>query len=138
METSPFGFVALVVGCPLIMDEFYRRIMRIISKDRRIAQRYALTDHMIIFKFSAVPAYQLKLQDVSQTGGGVIVRPDSKLLTLVQIDQELKANLVSPRDSQLAQGIYQVRIAHITESKEGRFKGHMVVGIALPQKIAEY
>jgi hypothetical protein len=117
---------------------FLRRIMRIISKDRRIAQRYALTDHMIIFKFPAVPVYQLKLQDVSQTGGGVIVRPDSKLLTLVQIDQELKAKLLSPRDSQLAQGIYQVRIAHITESKEGRFKGHMVVGIALLQKIAEY
>ena len=58
--------------------------------------------------------------------------------TLVQVDQQFKAKLLSPRDSQLAQGIYQVRIAHITESKEGRFKGHMVVGIELLQKIADF
>jgi hypothetical protein len=34
--------------------------------------------------------------------------------------------------------IFIMPTAHITESKEGRFKGHMVVGIELLQKIASY
>jgi hypothetical protein len=109
------------------------------SKDRRAAPRHpAHTEHMAEFDIPGALVYQLKLQDISQTGAGVIVKPDSKFLDLVQVDQQFKVKLLSPRDSQLAQGIYQVRIAHITESKEGRFKGHMVVGIELLQKIAEY
>ena len=90
------------------------------------------------FNIPGVLAYQLKLQDISQTGAGVIVKPDSKFLDLVQVNQHFTVKLMSPRDSQLAQGIYQVRIAHITESKEGRFKGHMVIGIELLKKISEY
>ena len=108
-------------------------------KDRRTTLRSpALTEHMAEFDIPGALVYQLKLQDISLSGAGVIVRPDSKFLDLVQVDQQFKVKLLSPRDSQLAQGIYQVRIAHITESKEGRFKGHMVIGIELLKKISEY
>ena len=106
--------------------------MESVQKDRRTAIRYpAQPEHMVEFAIAGYPIYQLKLQDVSESGAGAIVRPDSKLLTLIHIDQHLKVKLLAPQDSNLVPGNYQVRIAHITESKEGRFKGHMVVGIEL-------
>jgi len=109
------------------------------NPDRRTTPRYpALTEHMAEFDIPGALIYQLKLQDISQTGAGVIVKQDSAFLTLIKIDQQFRVKLLSPKDSQLVQGIYQVRIAHITESKEGRFKGHMVVGMELLQKISDY
>jgi hypothetical protein len=108
------------------------------SRDRRTALRHpAQPEDMVEFNIAGYPVYQLKLQNVSQSGAGVIVRPDSQLLTLIHVDQQLKVKLLS-RDSQLAQGIYQFRIAHITESKEGRYKGHMVVGIELLEKVPNH
>jgi len=102
------------------------------SKDRRSAQRHpAQLEHMVAFEITGYPVYQLKLQDVSKAGAGVIVRHDSKLLTLVQVGQQLTMRVLSPKDSKVVQGVYRVRIAHISESKEGRFKGHMVVGTEL-------
>jgi hypothetical protein len=93
---------------------------------------------MIEFDIPGALVYQLKLQDISQNGAGIIVRPDSGFLSLIKVDQQFKVKLLAPGDSQVAQGIYQVRIAHVTESKEGRFKGHVVVGIELLEKIADY
>jgi hypothetical protein len=109
------------------------------SKDRRTAPRQpVITEHMAQFIIPGSTVYQLKLQDISQTGAGVVVRSDSKLLTMIQVDQHLKVKLLSPRDAHSPQGDYQARIAHITESQEGRFKGHVVVGIELLQKVADY
>ena len=108
-------------------------------KERRTVLRTpALTEHMAKFDIPGALVYQLKLQEISLSGSGVIVKPDSNFLDLDQVDQQFKVKLLSPKDSQLAQGIYQVPIAHITDSKEGRFKGHMVVGIELLQKIAYF
>jgi hypothetical protein len=39
--------------------------------------------------------------------------------------------VLSPKDSRFVQEVYEVRIAHISESKEGRFKWHMAVGTEL-------
>jgi len=111
--------------------------MTLSLKDRRTAQRHAaLSEQMVNFKFPAVPAYQLKLQDVCRSGAGVIARHDSNFLSLIQVSQEFKVKLLSPRDCYIVQGDYRVRIAHITELKEGRFKGHVVVGIELLQKFS--
>jgi len=106
--------------------------MATVSKDRRTSPRHpAQPEQMVVFDIKGYPVYQLKLQDVSKAGVGVIVRHDSKLLALIQVDQQLTMRVLSPKDSRVVQDVYEVRITHISESKEGRFKGHMVVGTEL-------
>jgi hypothetical protein len=109
------------------------------QNEKRRAPRYpALSEHTVEFEIPSAPIYQLKCQDVSERGAGVIVKPDSKFLDLIKVDQQLKVKLLSPGGSQPSQDIYQIRIAHITQSSEGRFKGHVVVGIELLHKISAY
>ena len=110
-----------------------------LQNERRAAPRYpALSEQMVEFNIPSALVYQLKCQDISERGAGIVVKPDSKFLDLIKVDQPLKVKLLSPGGSQASQGIYQIRIAHITESKDGRFKGHVVVGIELLQKIADH
>ena len=93
---------------------------------------------MVEFAIVGYPIYQLKLQNVSKSGFGAIVRPDSKLLALIQIDQRLRVKLVAYRGaSDLVPWAYRVRIAHISESRGGRFNRHMVVGAELLEKLSE-
>jgi len=95
-----------------------------------------MSEHMVEFVFPGVPVYQLKARDISETGIGVIVRPDSKFLTLIQIGEEMKVKLLSPQESRHMQGVYRARIAHITALEEGKFKGHKVVALELISKIS--
>lgn len=77
------------------------------------------------------PSYQLKLRDISETGAGVIVRSDSKFLTLIQTGMELDIRLITPRGSRFHAGDYRGRVIRVSELAEGRFRGHQVVGIEL-------
>jgi hypothetical protein len=97
-----------------------------------------MSEHMVEFVFPGVPVYQLKAKDISETGIGVIVRPDSKFLTLIQIGEEMKVKLLSPQESRHMQGVYRARIAHITALEEGKFKGHKVVALELISKISTW
>ena len=87
--------------------------------------------HRVEIKFPSVPVYQLKVHDVSSGGAGIIVRADSKFLTLVQIGQELNVNFLAPADAATLSGHHKLRIKHISELEKGRFKGHRVVGISI-------
>jgi len=87
--------------------------------------------HRVEIKFPSVPVYQLKVRDVSSSGAGIIVRADSKFLTMVQVGQELSVNFLAPADAATLSGHHQLRIEHITELEKGRFKGHLVVGISI-------
>lgn len=102
---------------------------------RRERRPIALSHHMAEFKFPDAPTYQLKLQDVSPGGAGVIVRPDSKFLSMVTIGQELNLRLLSPSNSEIITGDYKARVEHITELREGRYAGHFVVGLSMLKKI---
>ena len=105
------------------------------NPDRRLEPRATgLSSHRAEFKFTGVPIYQLKVRDLSANGAGIIVRADSKVLELIQIGQELVVKLISPAGSKGPSGYYKSRIEHITELKEGRFRGHMVVGLWLLNK----
>jgi hypothetical protein len=108
------------------------------QNERRSAPRPpAASEHMVEFGIPGALIYQLKCQYVSEGGAGVIVKSDSEFLDLIKVDKELKVKLLSFGGPQPSQGIYQSRIAHITESNDGKFKGHVVVGIGLLQKIAD-
>ena len=95
-----------------------------------------MSEHMVEFSFAGVPVYQLKARDISETGIGVIVRPDSKFLGLIQPGQEMSVKLLSPEESAHLQGVYRVRIAHVTALAEGKFKGHKLVALELISKIS--
>jgi hypothetical protein len=110
-----------------------------VSEEKRIKPRHpALSEHMVVFTFPGAPLYQLKAKDISETGIGVIVKPDSKFLKLIEIGQEMKVELLAPLESRHIQGFYRARIAHITALAEGRFKGYKLVALELISKISRY
>jgi hypothetical protein len=98
---------------------------------RREKRNYVLSEPMVQLKFPNFPTYQLKLKEISHSGAGIIVRPDSKLLGLIGIGQELKLRLLSPVQAEMPSGDYTVTIQHISELTEGPYKGHVVVGVSL-------
>jgi len=103
--------------------------------DRRIEPRaIKLSNHSAEFKIPGVPVYQLKVRDLSANGGGIVARADSKILNLIRIGQELDVKLISFAGATGQSGHYKSRIEHISEVKEGRFRGHMVVGILILDK----
>ena len=110
-----------------------------IFAEKRIKPRCpALSEHMVVFTFPGAPLYQLKARDISETGIGVIVKPDSKFLNLIEIGQEMNVELLTPQESRHIQGFYSARIAHITTIEEGRFTGHKLVGLELISKSSGY
>jgi hypothetical protein len=104
----------------------------VIDPERRAEPRSTrLPAHRVEFKFPSVPVYQLKVRDVSSIGAGIIVRADSKFLTMVRIGQELNVNFLAPADHATLSGQYRLRIEHISELESGRFKGHHLVGTSI-------
>ena len=101
------------------------------SERRTKPRSTKLPAHRVEIKFPSVPVYQLKVRDVSPNGAGIIVRADSKFLTMVEIGQELNVNFLAPADDPTLSGHYKLRIEHISELEKGRFKGHYVVGISI-------
>jgi hypothetical protein len=110
------------------------------SAERRIKPRLpAMPGQMVEFHFPGVPVYQLKAKDISEIGIGVIVRSDSKFLTLFQVGQEMNVKLLTPQVSRHDQGFYKARISHITDlGNAGKFKGHKLVAVELISRISRY
>jgi hypothetical protein len=97
-----------------------------------------MSGQMVEFHFPGVPVYQLKAKDISETGIGVVVRPDSKFLTLFQVGQEIHLKLLTPQESSHKQGFYKARISRITDLDDGKFKGHKLVALELTSRIFRY
>jgi len=105
--------------------------------DRRIEPRATkLSNHSAEFKIPGVPVYQLKVGDLSANGAGIVARADSKILNLIRIGQELDVKLISFAGATGQSGHYKSRIEHISEVKEGRYHGHMVIGISILNKMS--
>jgi hypothetical protein len=105
--------------------------------DRRLEPRVTkLSNHRVEFKFTGVPVYQLIVRDLSANGAGIVVRTDSKILNMIRIGQELDVKLISFAGATGPSGHYRSRIEHISDLKEGRFRGHMVVGISILNKMS--
>jgi hypothetical protein len=85
---------------------------------------------MIEIRFTGHPAYQLKVRDLTNEGAGIVVRPDSDLLNMIEVGQELNVRLVLPRDYRGPSGHFRSKVVHVDEILEGPFKGHMIVGLS--------
>ena len=90
---------------------------------------------MIEIRFLGTPPYQLKVRDLSNEGAGIVVRPDSNLLKMIEVGQELNVRLVLPRDYTGPSGHFRSKVVHIDEILDGPFKGHMVVGLSFLTRI---
>jgi hypothetical protein len=97
---------------------------------RRKPRSTDLSNPMVEIKSPGNPIFQLKVRNISDEGVGVLVRPDSKLLNLIKIGHEVSVKLVLPRNYKGPSGNFRARVKHITEIQEGRFKGHMIIGLS--------
>jgi hypothetical protein len=105
------------------------------NSDRRHEPRTTeVSNHRTELKFAGVPTYQFKMHDLSAKGAGFLVRTDSNFLNMIQVGRRLEVRLITFAQAKGPSGRYQSRIEHISEIKEGRFRGHMVVGLSLLDK----
>lgn len=105
--------------------------------DRRFEQRVnRVSNHRAEFKFTGVPVYQLKVRDLTSKGAGIIAKTDSNFLRLIQVGQEMEVKLIGFAGAEGPCGRYRSKIEHISELKDGRFRGHMVVGLSILNKIS--
>jgi len=102
---------------------------------RREPRATELPNQRAEFKLTYVPVYQLKVRDLSAKGAGIVVRADSNVLKMIQVGQELDVKMIPGTASP---GYKRSRVAHVTELKEGRFKGHMLVGISIHSRVNPY
>jgi hypothetical protein len=98
---------------------------------RREKRTYRLSEPMAELRLSNSPIYQLKLNDASRNGVGMIVRSDSRLLSVLSVGQEFRVMLLSYGRSEILPGLYTAVVEHISRLKEGPYEGHFVIGVAL-------
>jgi len=101
-----------------------------LPEERRKPRSKDLPNPMVEIKLPGNPIYQLKIRDISDEGVGVLVKPDSKLLNLIEIGHEISVKLVLPRNYRGPSGHFPARVEHITEIQEGPYRGHMIVGLS--------
>lgn len=100
--------------------------------ERRREQRATeLPNQRAEFKLTYVPVYQLKVRDLSVKGAGLVVRADSNVLKMIRVGQELDVKMIPGTGVAGSSGYQRSRVVHVTELKEGRYRGHMVVGLSI-------
>jgi hypothetical protein len=99
------------------------------EKRQKIRSVYP-SDTMLEIKFPGAPLYQLKIRDLSENGVCVVVKPDSPLLKLIELGQNLNVSLIVVGDSGGPCGKYQSIVEHISEVKEGPFHGNLIIGLS--------
>jgi hypothetical protein len=93
----------------------------------------AKDDYNTEIKMLGYPVYQVKIADISPTGAGIVVKEDSSLLSLLTAGRVLDVRLHSDEQDNRpdAVGEFKAEVKHISELKEGRYKGHRLVGIQI-------
>lgn len=74
--------------------------------------------------------YHFKLRDFSAQGFGILVRKDSKVLDFLKPGDILAMKYYSGQE-RTAPVPYQAEIKHISSPEEGKFEGHLIVGLLL-------
>ena len=83
-------------------------------------------------KMLGYPIYQVKIADISPTGARIVVKEDSSLLSLLTVGRILDVRFHSDdQDWPDAVIQFEAEVKHISEIKEGRYKGHRLVGIQM-------
>ena len=76
--------------------------------------------------------YQFKIWDLSSRGICLLIKEDSPVLDHLKVGDIVKMKYYEA-DSSTPGEYLNTEIKHITKDEEGRFKGHYIVGISIPE-----
>ena len=106
-----------------------------ITKEKRSQSRRAkLRNHRIEIQFVGNPIYQFRVVDVTTKGAGILIKDDSAFLKMIEKDQIVDVNFISPQGSNPS-GRYSAKIKHITAPNKQEHKGHRLVGISIVKQL---
>jgi hypothetical protein len=80
------------------------------AKSRRILPR----NYRIEIKLIGEPIYQFRVQDVSSDGAGILIKEDSKFLSMIEVGHIVDADFISP-DGTEPDGNHRTEVRHITK-----------------------
>jgi hypothetical protein len=105
-------------------------------------RRLKLRNYRIEIKFVGNPIYQFRVIDVTTKGAGLLIKDDSGFLEMIEVGQIVDANFMSPSGTAPSgvsgtapSGVYKVEIKHITKLDTQEYKGHLLVGLSIIQKL---
>lgn len=76
--------------------------------------------------------YQFSLRDWSDSGLGILVRNDSKILTYIKVGQIISFKMHKPEGS-ISENSLEAEIRHISDPEDGRHPEHKIVGLHILQ-----
>lgn len=110
---------------------------KLFNERRAAIRRTQLRNYRIEIKLIGEPIYQFKVTDVSFQGAGLLVKEDSDFLNLIEVDQIVDAEFISPDDTD-PNGSYRAKIKHITKPDKGKNAGHCLIGLSILEKIEHF
>jgi hypothetical protein len=101
------------------------------NEDRRSESRQVSKDcYSAQIRLVGVPVHEVKLKDLSSKGACIIFQNNSSLLSHLQIGKDLTVKYFLGDRSKPSE-MFQARVKHVTEVKEGRFKGYYLAGLSI-------
>ena len=105
--------------------------------ERRVKfRRILIRNYRVEIKLIGAPIYQFRVHDVSSDGAGILIKEDSKFLSMIEVGQIVDALFISPEGADPV-GNYKVEIRHITKPTSGKHEGHYLLGLSILEKIAQ-
>lgn len=105
------------------------------SKERRNQERVeSLRGCSAVIRLRGIPVYQFKLKDLSGNGTCFLVKEESSILRHLTLGQEIEIQFHGI-DGILAAMVHRSQIMHITRSNQGRYRGHILVGVRILSRL---
>ena len=101
------------------------------TEDRRSESRQVAKDcYSAEIRLVGVPVHEVKLKDLSSKGASILFKDNSSLFNHLQIGKDLTVKYFLEDRSKPSE-MFQAKVKHITEVKEGRFKGYYLAGLSI-------
>ena len=101
------------------------------TEDRRSESRQVAKDcYSAEIRLVGVPVHEVKLNNLSSKGACLLFQNNSSLFNHLQIGKDLTVKYFLEDRSKPSE-IFQAKVKHITEVKEGRFKGYYFAGLSI-------
>ena len=108
-----------------------------LNEKRVKSRRIELRNYRVEIKLIGAPIYQFRVRDISSDGAGILIKEDSKFLSMIEVGQIVNADFISPNGIDPT-GSYRVEIRHITKPNKGKNKGHFLVGLSILEKLDHF
>ncbi|MBW2412287.1 MAG: PilZ domain-containing protein [Deltaproteobacteria bacterium] len=80
-----------------------------------------------------IPAYQMKLRDISGHGSCILVKEDSSILKHLMVGQNLKMKYWTESRAE-TRGYLRAQVIHISKPEAEQFKNHYSIGLLIEEK----